>query len=976
MNRAQGVASTPYEGFGGEQVAPVNQQQQAGIGNINTQQGVIAGTGAPISAADIQRYQDPYTNQVIQATQADFDAQNARAQSQTTGNAAAQGALGGDRSAVAAALTAEGQSRSQAPVIAGLRSQGYQQAVKTAEDQQQQALRAGVAGLQGAQAQVGAGTLQQQTQQAQDTQNRQDYYQKQGYPFQVAQWLAQMETGVGSQMGGTGTNTGTSTTQGPEPNQWAQLAGAGLTAAAMFSDRDVKENIQKIGTTNDGQPIYRFNYRGHPTTTIGMMHDEVERSHPEATGRVGGVGVVDYHKATEDAVEKFRGGRISGVNGFAAGGMPWAGSETWVPQVSGITAGRGAPSAPSLPSAPGAPKQSGLSADQMKGIGAIGKGLSGLDYGGMSGAMDGGDPMSGDAWGGGSFAKGSAWGGSGVNPLPGLSADDYGLDYDRGGRVRGYASGGGPDDDPTFDDRFGASFPRSSAGVGAAQPAFADEPFRMLDRPTEDAEPPALENWRSGVKRDIRLGQTEQTDEPSGSTALASSALPPEVISGRSKPPMMARSEPQEADEGPSTALGYAGVAPRPSRVIASNAPPEASRDMNPVPDEGFLSRMGIRMTPELKQGLLQAGLSMMATRHGGAGSFLSAAGEAGMTGVGAYNQTQQNALEQANKEAKEGFEREKFESPYSRKTLAQQETERHNKALEAKERADRVPSGYRIGKDGNLEYIKGGPEDPDRIKEKEGAKKNSEGGLSDAGVEVSARQAAMGDQSWAKNIGRGAQSGKDVTKVRNRLSDILINEQGKSPQEAARFVAEASREWAASQIAANAGARTRANRVANLEMILEVADSAVPAAIEMSKKVNRIGGQWKPLNEFIQKGQVITSDPDLNDFGIANLQLAEGWAKAMNPTGVMRESDRDLALKYLSTATSHDTYERAVKQIQKQIQREMSAINKGHSPKENSKTVGEVPSPTAIERLNSDPAKYRKDFEEKYKTSADRFLG
>lgn len=964
MNQASGVAATPYQGYGGEETAPINAQQQAGFGNINQAQGFFEGQEQPLSAADIQRYQDPYTNQVIDATQRDFDVQNERGLSQTKGNAASIGALGGDREAVAAALTKEGQTRVQAPVIAGLRSAGYQSAVNTAAGQQDKMLRAGVAAQQGAQAQVGAGTLEQQTQQAMDTQNRLDYYQQQGYPFQVAQWLAQMTTGVGSQLGGYGTNTGTSTTQGPTPNPWSQVAGVGLAAAGMFAadggriggvhqfadggglrlspeemeaflawkshnapndsgqDYDLPGAFRSgIGRDDAGHMSDRFKMPNHPT-----FSDQSEYAVGDERNRAG-------HWARGGGDEFFVPPANRAHGGYAGGGSPYGAEQTWVPTVSGITAGRGAPGAPSLPSAPSAPQQKGMSADQMKGIGAVGK----KAFGGYDNWMNTGDKD-----------VSLADLGSATSPLPGLDAYDY--------------EGGGFGGNEMFAARGGRIRSLAVGGVGASRPAYADdedgilpggEPFRMLDRPTEGAEPPALTGWRSGVDRDAGVGQT-----------ATSTSLPPEVISGRSRAAPEPSEEPEDASSEP---MGYAST-PRPQRGVGAPAGPEDG-----PPDAGFLSRMGVKMTPELKQGLLQAGLAMMATRHGGPGSFLQSAGEAGMTGVGAYTATQQNALEQQNKERKEAFEREKFDRPYSEMTAAQRATDR--RAKEAADR-ERIPSGYRTGKDGSLEYIKGGPEDPERIKEKEGAKKSSEGGLSDAGVEVAARQAAMGDQSWAKNIGRGAQSAKDVTKVRNRLSDILINEQGKSPVEAAKFVAEASRSWAASQIAANAGARTRATREENLSMIIEVADSAVPAALETSAKLAR--GQWVPINKIIQKGQVIASNPELAEFGIANLQLAEGWARAMNPTGVMRESDREKALEFLGTATSHETYERAVKQIQKQIHRERDAISRGNSPKENAKTdSGDSPSPKAIELLNSEPTKYRDDFEKRYgKGSAERFLG
>ena len=133
---------------------------------------------------------------------------------------------------------------------------------------------------------------------------------------------------------------------------------------------------------------------------------------------------------------------------------------------------------------------------------------------------------------------------------------------------------------------------------------------------------------------------------------------------------------------------------------------------------------------------------------------------------------------------------------------------------------------------------------------------------------------------------------------------------------------------FVARQAELSAKGRTKGTREANLDIILWVTNSAIPAAIEASDKVPR--GQWVPLNQLIQKGQVASSDPALMQFGMANLQLAEGWARAMNPIGVMRESDRDKALSFLSTATSQETYKILVHQLETQIQRERAAIQSG----------------------------------------------
>jgi len=245
LNRAQGVANTPFQDYGGEFTAPVNAQQQLGIANINAAQPVFGqaltmaqNAAQPLTQAQIQQYQSPYTQDVVNATQNQFNNQNAQQQSALTGNATAQNALGGNRVGVAQSNLANQQQLAQAPVIAGLYNQSYNSGVNTALTQQQAMAQGaygvantGQAMLGAAGAQIGAGTLQQQTQQQQDAALYNQFLMRQAYPFQTTQWLAGIDTGVGSQLGGT------SSTTGPAPNQASQYLGAGLTAASLFLKR-------------------------------------------------------------------------------------------------------------------------------------------------------------------------------------------------------------------------------------------------------------------------------------------------------------------------------------------------------------------------------------------------------------------------------------------------------------------------------------------------------------------------------------------------------------------------------------------------------------------------------------------------------------------------------------------------------------------------------------------------------------------
>lgn len=54
--------------------------------------------------------------------------------------------------------------------------------------------------------------------------------------------------------------------------------------AAMFaaSDERLKENIKAVGKLDNGLTVYSFNFKGSPTTQIGLIAQEVQDTHPEA----------------------------------------------------------------------------------------------------------------------------------------------------------------------------------------------------------------------------------------------------------------------------------------------------------------------------------------------------------------------------------------------------------------------------------------------------------------------------------------------------------------------------------------------------------------------------------------------------------------------------------------------------------------------------------------------------------------------
>ncbi len=311
LNRANQVGSTPYQPYTGNLLAPFSQSQQTAFNTIDQSQGIAnADIGqaqnyaqqgaAPITGQQIAGYENPYQNQVINATLGQIQYLDANQQAQMESPWVGSGGLFNDRLGVAQGQLAYNQDLANNQTLSQLNTQNYSQALAAA--QAQQAAYAGASyqfgnlgaeqqatTLQGAQAQLGSGGIQQQ--QAQQGLNipYQQFLQAQAFPYQQVGWEAGIDTGVGSQMGGT-SNT---TYQPAAPNPWNVGLGLGLAGVGAF-------------------------YGG-----------------PQ--GAAAGWGIGSNVK---------RGGRIKGYDdGGDVGSMPYSGARSFIPSY-GITRGQGAPRPP------------------------------------------------------------------------------------------------------------------------------------------------------------------------------------------------------------------------------------------------------------------------------------------------------------------------------------------------------------------------------------------------------------------------------------------------------------------------------------------------------------------------------------------------------------------------------------------------------------------------------------------------------
>jgi hypothetical protein len=79
---------------------------------------------------------------------------------------------------------------------------------------------------------------------------------------------------------------------------------SGIGLLSFLSDARAKENIEEVGTLHDGQPVYRYSYKGMPEGIhIGLLAQNVAQVEPDAVEDFGDTGLlaVNYKRATDRA---------------------------------------------------------------------------------------------------------------------------------------------------------------------------------------------------------------------------------------------------------------------------------------------------------------------------------------------------------------------------------------------------------------------------------------------------------------------------------------------------------------------------------------------------------------------------------------------------------------------------------------------------------------------------------------------------
>lgn len=352
IGRAEQVSQTPFQRYSESPeafVAPLTGTQQLATRNILSQQqgaqpyyqagAALTGRAGTTAAPDVVgQYISPYTQAVAAPTMALLGQQQGQQLAQQQAEAIRGGAYGGERAGLQRQLLRGQQQLATGKTMGDIMQAGYAPAMQAAQTDLARQLQAGgqfgtlgagaqQAGLQAAQALMGAGTVEQQTQQAGLQALYNQFLQERAYPFQTSQFYTGAVTGAGPLFGSTQYN-------------WQQPQ-----YQPFFSDPRLKQGLgaayarggepERVGQLDSGEGVYSYRLTDPRTgqtgpAQIGLMSDEVR---PDAVGRdpQTGYDVVDYDRATENArmggavidmepgKDYWRGGYERG--GYADGGL-------------------------------------------------------------------------------------------------------------------------------------------------------------------------------------------------------------------------------------------------------------------------------------------------------------------------------------------------------------------------------------------------------------------------------------------------------------------------------------------------------------------------------------------------------------------------------------------------------------------------------------------------------------------------------
>lgn len=210
------------------------------------------------SPQGISQFYNPAVESVTANLKDIFGAQNVQNNSNLVG---AAGGIGADRIAVGQSELAKQQGLAAGQTYASLWNSAAQQAQAAGQGQMALGANAQNSALQGANALLGTGGLQQQLSQAQLNSPYQQQLAQAQFPYQQAQFYASLVGALAPGLGGTTSGYGTSTSTPAQPSIFSQLLGAGALGLGAYnaysgSGSGKGSNNTMAGAGTAGNPYY------------------------------------------------------------------------------------------------------------------------------------------------------------------------------------------------------------------------------------------------------------------------------------------------------------------------------------------------------------------------------------------------------------------------------------------------------------------------------------------------------------------------------------------------------------------------------------------------------------------------------------------------------------------------------------------------------------------------------------------------
>lgn len=672
LQRALALSQQGYTPYGGQFVQEFSPDQMSAFQSVRDLQGVaqpyidraaryadFAATGANPEnfGKNVQAYMSPYLQNVVDATRANMQQNDAVQQNQVVGNAIAQGALGGDRVGLTRANLARQQKLANDQTIGNLYQQGFGAATNQLNAALGQAGQGAYSlgalgnealstGLSGAQALLGTGGLQQQLGQAQLSTAYQQWLNSQAYPYKNLSWLAGLAGGIGPAMGSTSMGMSSGQSQQSGPSGLNSIFG-GLTALAGLIP------------FRDGGRVPRAGGGGFAGLPYG---DGTEGGYVPAAPQIHAAALVPQMKMGDMKAPEQK------AQGLQFPKIPEA-TQAKIRNGLGNLFGRDDDPMDIRPDA---------QADM--GLSDVGMGTGFGDFGGLY--ADGGV-----------VRRGFAFGGSDLDDATLRDAGDYGTfgdlvdrsggedrpivladagfgkiasDADRTfGRMIGQESGGkqfGPDGAPLRS-------PKGATGIAQVMPSTGPEAAKLAGLPWDEQRFASDPDYNKALGRayfEKQLADFGGDHEKAaaaynagpGRTAQALARadreggdwrryLPAETqnyiaktVGGGSAPAGMGALAYDDAKGGADQSSGGLGAIGRTLRDALGVAP-AAAQEGSPK-SQGLL---GLNLSPETRQALVAAGLGMMASKSRNLGQAI---GEGGLQGVAAFQKVQDMARQRA----------------------------------------------------------------------------------------------------------------------------------------------------------------------------------------------------------------------------------------------------------------------------------------------------------------------------------------